>query len=250
LGINNTGIPSFTFNIDATINNNYSTSDSILWNNFYSFKRGEIINKYKNLKGDTSSSYRALANPPLKSIDTIEKWYLFNEDKLETNLALHGLRPLIATNLDAWYKYITITNTIGSVNKDYLGLVGYMGRQGEWLIDSEGTYFYALQGDRKQSRRAFLTKRLDYIDSWLSVGDYQRSGTNCIWGRISANDAGATSDVWLDRTPAEDTYWVLDEAGKETTVKTHPYDAQYWLDLTPVYSTYVTVSDDAAAYPS
>ena len=35
LGINNTGIPSFEFSIDATEEGTFSTNDSILWNNFY-----------------------------------------------------------------------------------------------------------------------------------------------------------------------------------------------------------------------
>ena len=47
LGINNTGIPSFEFNVDASDAGNYSTSDSILWNNFYKFFKGSsILNKY------------------------------------------------------------------------------------------------------------------------------------------------------------------------------------------------------------
>ena len=253
LGINNTGIPSFTFNIDATLNDNYSTSDSVLWNNLYSYFRSSyILEKYKHLKGENSTIFETrLTNPPLQSIDYIEDWYLFDEN-VTNNIATRGQRPLIVTNLDAWYKYITITNIAGSSNSSLLdkGIVGYMGRDGKYLLDSNGTYFYALQGDRKQSRRSFLTKRLDFIDSWLGVGDYARSGNNCIWGRVSANDATDTSDIWLEGNPSDEKYWVLDENGFETSVKTHPYDAQYWLDLTPIYSTYVTVSDDSAAYPS
>ena len=253
LGINNTGIPSFTFNIDATLNDNFSTSDSVLWNNFYSYFRSSyILQKYMHLKGIASNIYDTrLPVPPLEFIDTLEDWYLFDYDATK-NLATKGLRPLIATNLDAWYKYITITNIVGSSNPALLsnGTVGYMGRNGEYQLDSGGTYFYALQGDRKQSRRSFLNKRIDYVDSWLGVGDYARSGNNCIWGRVSANDASDTSDVWLEGNPADEKYWVIDQEGKETNVKTHPFDAQYWLNLKPIYSTYVTVSDDAAAYPS
>lgn len=249
LGINNTGIPSFTFNIDATLNDNFSTSDSILWNNFYSYFKGSyILQKYKHLKGLDSTIFTTrLSNPPLQSVDFIESWYLFDPEATN-NIAARGLRPLIATNLDAWYKYITITNIVGSTNSELLnsGAVGYLNRTGGWTIDSNGTYFYALQGDRSQSRQAFLTKRLDYIDSWLGVGDYERSGNNCIWGRVSANDATDTSDKWLEGSPAGEAYWTDDA---ETT-KTHEFDAQYWLDLTPIYSTYVTVSDDSAAYPS
>ena len=247
LGINNTGIPSYTFNIDATLNHNFSTSDSILWNNLYSMKKGSIIGTYENLRGENQT----LSDPPLVDINNIEKWYLFQENaegvthNLKTNLTLRGLRPLIATNLDAWYKYITITNT---AKVETPGAVGYLNRNGDWVVDTNGTYFYALQGDRSQSRQSFLTKRLDYIDSWLGVKDYRRGGSNCIWGRVSANDITGTSDKWREGWPegAGETYWLDDNE----TEKRHKFDAEYWLNLTPIYSTYVTLSDDAAAYPS
>ena len=244
LGINNTGIPSFEFNVDVTLQDNFSTSDSILWNNFYSFFRGSyILQKYKHLKGEESIIFdKKLADPPLKSISKVESWYLFNPEETK-NIAAKGLRPLIATNLDSWYKYITTTNIVGASNKNLLGDVGYLGRNGEWLIDTDGK-FYMLQGDRSQSRQSFLTKRIDYVDSWLGVGGYARSGSNCIWGRVSANDLTDTSDKWIEGVNGEQ-YW----KDALETEKTHEFDAQYWLDLTPLYSTYVTVSDDSAAYP-
>lgn len=244
LGINNTGIPSFEFNVDVTLQDNFSTSDSILWNNFYSFFRGSyILQKYKHLKGEESIIFdKKLADPPLKSVSKIESWYLFNPEETK-NIAAKGLRPLIATNLDSWYKYITTTNIAGASNENLLGDVGYLGRNGEWLIDTDGK-FYMLQGDRSQSRQSFLTKRIDYIDSWLGVGGYARSGSNCIWGRVSANDLTDTSDKWIEGVNGEQ-YW----KDALETEKSHEFDAQYWLDLTPLYSTYVTVSDDSAAYP-
>jgi hypothetical protein len=55
LGINNTGIPSFQYNVDATEAGNYSTSDSILWNNFFKFfKKTWMLPKYQNLRGFNS----------------------------------------------------------------------------------------------------------------------------------------------------------------------------------------------------
>ena len=247
LGINNTGIPSFEFNVDATKNNNFSTSDSILWNNLYSYFKGSyILQKYRHLKGLDSTIFKpALTNPPLASVDYLEKWYTF-QPEVTKNIATEGLRPLLATNLDEWYKYITTTNPVGSSDPDLLatGVIGYLDRGGKYVIDAQGGYFYALQGDRSQSRQSFLAKRIDYIDSWLGVDNYERSGSNCIWGRVSANDAKDTSDIWLE--PKDGSYW-MDE---NETIKRHEFDAQYWLDLKPIYSTYVTVSDDYAAYPS
>jgi len=43
LGINNTGIPSFEFSVDATIEGSFSTNDSVLWNNVYTVFRNQIV---------------------------------------------------------------------------------------------------------------------------------------------------------------------------------------------------------------
>jgi len=97
LGVNNTGIPSFEYNVDATEDGNYSTSDSVLWNNFYKyFKSSAIISKYKHLKGVTSGvSWTALENPPLQSVDYIEGWY--NTDpEICDSIVMRGKRPITA----------------------------------------------------------------------------------------------------------------------------------------------------------
>ena len=241
LGINNTGIPSFEFNVDATEAGNYSTSDSILWNNFYKFFKGsQILNKYKNLRNQ-DSTFDKLDNPPLQSVDYLEKWYTFNEE-VTKNIADRGQRPLIATNLDMYYKYITITNP----KAESQGVAYIPGADGVYDYDKDGTYFYALQGDRSQSRRQFLTNRLEYIDSWLNQGNYQRGGNNRIRGRISANSGenGKTSDWWVETD--SDPYWTDQEFG----TKSHDFDAEYWLTLQPIRSAYVTAGDDSANYPS
>ena len=56
---------------------------------------------------------------------------------------MQGDRPLIALNLDEYYKYISITNPN----------VKYQDRGGDLVTDTGGTYFYALQGDRSLSRQ-------------------------------------------------------------------------------------------------
>lgn len=245
LGINNTGIPSFEYNVDATEDKNFSTSDSILWNNFYKyFKSSAILMKYKHLKGITAgvdSSWGTLPKPPLYTINNIEGWYL-TDPKICDSIAMRGVRPLIATNLDEYYKYITITNPISYTN----GLTGYMG-QGQFEYDANGTYFYALQGDRSLSRKQFLANRLEYIDSWLNQGNYSRGGSNRIWGRIAANDDKRTSDLWVaSETDNAKSYWKDEALG----IKRHPFDAEYWVNLTPTHSTYVTIGADNEAYPS
>lgn len=242
LGINNTGIPSFDYNVDATEAGNYSTSDSVLWNNFYKyFKDSYILMKYKHLKGVTDGvSWTQLDHAPLYSIDRIEGWYQTRPD-VTGSIAMRGERPLIATNLDEYYKYITITNPKG-VDMD--GITGHIASNttGTYTYDANGTYFYALQGDRSLSRQQFLTNRIEYIDSWLNQGNYQRGGANRIRGRVAANNAEKTSDIWVET--ATKPYY--DENGKKVNL----FDAEHWLNLTPIRSSYVTVSDDAEAYPS
>lgn len=242
LGINNTGIPSFEFNVDATEAGNYSTSDSVLWNNFYKFFKGsQILDKYKNLRGQQSNNLEPLEAPPLKDVNNIEKWYMFDPN-ITNNVANKGKRPLIATNLDMYWKYITITNGVAPSQ----GVAYIPGADGEYGVD-DGTYFYALQGDRSQSRRQFLTNRLEYIDSWLNQGNYGRGGNHRIRGRISANNISGdtTSDNYVEGNG--ENYWV---DGKEFGTKTHDFDSEYWLTLTPVRSSYVTAGDDSANYPS
>ena len=243
LGINNTGIPSFEYNVDATEDGNYSTSDSVLWNNFYKyFKTGLIIPKYRHLRGITTSVFGSnLKQPPLKTVDRIESYYL-TDYNTTNNLADLGTRPLVAVNLDEYYKYITITNdasyldgTTGQLSGDPSGI---------YTFDSTGAYFYALQGNRSLSRQQFLSNRLEYIDSWLNEGNYQRGGANRIRGRVAANNKNKTSDKWIET--ASDPYF-KDES---TLTKNHLFDAEYWMTLTPAHSSYVTLGDDNEAYPS
>ena len=248
LGVNNTGIPSFEYNVDATEDGNYSTSDSVLWNNFYKyFKSSAILSKYKHLRGVTSGvpeEWGTLKPAPLKSVDFIEGWY--NTDpEICGQIVMRGKRPIVAKNLDEYYKYITITNgSDATALAD--GLIGHLSSDpngsGEYTVDPDGKYFYMLQGDRSLSRRQFLDNRLEFIDSWLNQGNYQRGGANRIRGRVSANKSDRTSDKWVESP--QDPYY--DNEGN----KRHPFDAEYWLTLTPTHSSYVTLGDDNEAYPS
>ena len=269
LGINNTGIPSFSFDIDATKDGFFSTNNSVLWKNFYEcFQDSYILQKYKQLKGSTASEidkeiFGELKTPPLDSIERIERWYLADPDECGRGLtrdsdnkrpflAMKGQRPLIALNLDEYYKYITITNS----NIDAGG--GYLGDGGDWISDSSGgepigTRFFALQGDRSLSRQQFLTNRINYIDSWLKVGDFQRNqGSDSIVGRISANQPQYYPDLWVgDRSMAESDegknynlqyspYW----KDEKETEKTNEFDAEYWITLTPAKNVYVSIGLD------
>lgn len=250
LGINNSGIPSFEFNVDATERNNFSTSDSILWNNFYScFKDSYILAAYKNLKGTDQNVFDKINTnkAPLTSVENIEKWYNFDPE-ISDNIACRGIRPLIATNLDMYFKYITITND----KANDLGVGWYIGNN-KYHEKDNGTYFYALQGDRQQSRKQFLSNRMDYIDSWLGQGNYARGGTNSIVGRISANDMSSNpniSDNWIgEYTNGKITnYWQNDI---EYSTKKHDFDGEYWINMRPIRSSYVIAGEDQDTnYPS
>jgi hypothetical protein len=160
-----------------------------------------------------------------------------------------GERPMVAKNLDQYYKYITITNR--GLNDDYkTGVCGHISsdEKGEYTYDSECGYFYMLQGDRSLSRYQFVKNRLEYIDSWLNQGNYKRGGANRIRGRVAANNPINTSDRWVETT--EEPYFLDAGFGEQGNEKRHPLDAEYWITLTPSHSSYVTLGDDAEAYPS
>nr|DAT09949.1 MAG TPA: hypothetical protein [Caudoviricetes sp.] len=69
-----------------------------------------------------------------RDVDHIEKWYLADPNECGS-IAMRGIRPLMALNLDEYWKYISITNAAGD---------GYQNQDGDKAIDGDGTYFYAL----------------------------------------------------------------------------------------------------------
>lgn len=260
LGINNTGIPSFTFDIDATIDGHFSTNNSVLWNNFYTcYKDSYILKKYRQLRGYTDSDTSQLGkvvNPPIQYVSNIESWYLADSEvcgrattrtgEKRPFLAMKGEKPLIALNLDEYYKYITITNSKIAAGG------GYIGQNGEWVAESIGgtpsdTYFYALQGDRSLSRQQFLSNRINYIDSWLKCGNFQRGqGVQTIWGRISANNPVEFPDKWVtkDSDKVKDSGCVVDEEYWVNGEKKHEFDAEYWVNLTASRTCYLSLGFD------
>lgn len=259
LGINNTGIPSFEYNIDVTESNNFSTPDSILWNNLYRDYFEEIKRRYRQLRGfiTLSDSHLQLTYnqqvAPLATPEWIENQYLFKEE-VTGNIACSGVVPIMVKNMDMYFKYITPANPniFSSNNIYYKHLLP---------VDSNGSYYagpytdrlFALQGDRQFSRLDFITSRIDYIDSWMGVGQYARDSSSMyINARISANfpstgQAGMfISDIW---TTEDGSYW---ETGDVNTngKKRHAFDGEYWVDLTPFQSSYVSIGTDNQALPT
>ena len=101
------------------------------------------------------------------------------------------------------------------------------------------------------SRQQFLTDRLNYIDSWLKCGEFQRGeGSGQVWGRISANIPSEFPDLWVadpaqqGNTEGENLEYAPYWTDETETVKTNEFDAEYWVTLTPARSTYLTIGLD------
>lgn len=252
LGINNTGIPSYDYSVNASIDGCFSTSDSVLWNNLYSCFFANLKSTYHSLKNNVQNVNTGTAvTGPIYTVKHIEDWYLANAEVCN-QINMRGDRPLIALNMDEFYKYISTCNPA----------IQYQNRQGTMSTDN-GTYFYALQGDRSLSRQQFLARRINFIDSWLSDGDYSRSEGTDIHGRIAANNPAKNSDKWIEGSatngaPVEinTSYYELDGSGQPILdergypKKTYYLDADTFVALTPYQKSYVTLGDDNEAFSS
>ena len=199
LGINNTGIPSFEYYVNATEDGCFSTNDSVLWGNIYRCFLDDIKSTYQALRTSIKRGSSATNIAPLAGsidyfgqdpVEHIENWYKCDPEACNS-ICMRGKRPLIAINLDEYYKYISIMNSKGP---------GYQGTDGTPKYDNEGAFLYALQGDRSLSRQQFLSRRINFVDSWLTKGNYAEGTGATIKFRTSANDPENTSDIWVDNT--------------------------------------------------
>ena len=235
LGINNTGIPTWDYDVDASLNAEagaavFSTSGSILWKNFAYCFLDKITEKYQEMR---QGSYL--------NQDFIERAYRCDPTIFTTSYACKGVKPLVALNSDFEYKYILPTLEVGK-GTNY----GYIDTSGKWVQDSGGTFFYACQGDRDLSRQLLVRNRMNYLDSELKAGIYSESGgtgTTAIRMRATANTTGAqgTSDHFLDAELTESEKadgWVQSPLGE------NPLDCTPYLQVTPFLSQYVSVKYD------
>ena len=263
LGINNTGIPSFEYYVNAQEEGCFSTNDSVLWANLYTCFKDDLKAKYFQMRGDGGGIINIntkKATTPLlgsstgdndtrsalqRDVDHIEKWYLADPDECGS-IAMRGIRPLMALNLDEYWKYISITNAAGD---------GYQNQDGDKAIDGDGTYFYALQGDRSLSRQQFLMNRINFYDSFQGWGEYARAGTS-IQGRIIANDINQTSDKYIDNNTTTlpdgfvySPYYVMENGTEKkdadgNPIKTNYLDADLAVKIIPYQRQYVTIGGD------
>lgn len=261
LGINNTGIPSFEYYIDATEEGSFSTNDSVLWNNFYTFFKSKMVDKYKQLMGIQNNSYSSNdsrvnkiftkgAEAGAKKSDTVDKWYRTDPSVFPDSYAVLGDRPIIALSLDEEFKYIIPTNS----KAENMPVFGRLTDDGAYKVEGD-KYFYALQGDRNLYRAQFLANRLNYIDSWLTVGTYARNGGGSfIRSRISANNPKNTSDKWIEGTNTQNMEGLINSQYWKNNVefeeKNHMFDGEYWINMEPARNAYVTIGTDGENFPS
>ena len=221
LGLNNVGALLWDYDEDATENQTFSTSTSVLWTNFY-----------KMFMTDIRTAYATLRQNKL-TYQTIEGAYTCDPNVFTESYAMRGKRPIIAIGLDEYVKYIAPIKT------------GYYDTSGDIQTGESGDYLYACQGDRKLSRELFLINRLNYMDSKWQAGDYiVENAKQQIYMRVNINATG-TSDIYLD---SEACGGVLPATARSEQVLANypvPYlDAKPEFTITPYLSQYVTTFVD------
>jgi hypothetical protein len=149
LGVDNSGVPSWDYNVEPSAENHFSTSNSILWTCFKEAYETEIRNKYLDLRANRLS------------IDNLNGYYNFNS-AFSNSEAMNGILPINFINADQYYKYIA------PAISGYVGLNEY--NQMDTLYTSG--YYYCLQGTRDLYRAQFLRNRFNYYDSMWLAGAY------------------------------------------------------------------------------
>lgn len=174
LGLNNSGEQLWDYYAEPTDNDDFSTSNSVLWNCLWECYSADIKEKYNSLRTADKISY-----------ENVDGYYNFNP-KYTKSLAMEGQRPLAIYNIDEYYKYLSPS------------LTGFIDTSGNIANDSWG-HLYCLQGTRKLSRALYLRNRINYLDSkWLG-GAYAYTAVNGggFETRLNANYLGKTSDEYI-----------------------------------------------------
>ena len=223
LGVNNSGVPTWEYDTEATADKQFSTADSILWNNLWSCFADSIKSKYIDLRK------KAL------TIENLNGYYDF-DPAISKSYAMMGCRPLNVYNIDEYYKYIAPAFT------------GYLDTSGNTAITS--LYFYCLQGTRELQRELFLRNRFNYLDScWLGGPYAEEAVLQELKIRYNANDAINTSDKFVTVEPADTTTdtWqaFLRNGGSVKPYKENALDADLTFEITPYLKQYVGMYYDS-----
>ena len=194
LGINNSGVPTWDYDVEPSKNNQFSTSNSVLWVNLWEAFSAEIMDKYKSLrKGNlTFEALEGYYNSRPVLGTTVDSWKDIIKNSQEKSIVSYakiGKRPENVINIDEYFKYIGPT------------MDGFINTSGKLVYDT-GSFFYCLQGTRELTRYLYLRNRLNYVDSMWHGGSYAsgQSGQAVVqefWSRFDANYPQATSDRYL-----------------------------------------------------
>lgn len=230
LGVNNSGVPSWEYFTEATLTGTFSTSDSVLWNNFYACFKQNIMNTYDSLRKN-NLNYNMIEG--YYSYDGRYITYLTSNGQTVNSYAMQGHRPINVVNIDQYYKYIAPT------------LTGYINTSGK--IDNDGgKRFYCLQGDRNLHRKLFLQNRFNFMDSLWRGGTYspaaikQQFQIRCNANKYAANDEFNTSDRYLVSISQAD----LDKGFFASDENSEPIETDWTWKITPYLQQYVSLQYD------
>lgn len=202
LGVNNSGIPSWEYNVEPTTgfnnpggNKAFSTANSLLWNNFhqsYAVDRTDVRDYYRLLRGSTLT------------IAKINGYYNFDYN-ISKAYCMKGILPISIMNANQNYKYIAPSTKGYIIGVDDAGAPEYR---------TTSAYFYCLQGTRELHRAQLLRNRFNYYDSKWMAQDYQpgTGGSAMRWRANAYNDPEdetLRSHLTLQVKPALDQYLVL-----------------------------------------
>lgn len=215
LGINNSGVPSWEYDVNPTDESFFSTSNSVLWNNLWSVFSTAILNRYveirkDNLNIDAMDGY--YNSHPILGKGYIDSWKEILEDTENSqqlrsaivSYAKIGKRPAMIYNVDQYYKYISPA------------ISGYINTSGQTATTE--SFFYCLQGTRELMRYLYLRNRLNFVDSKWHGGSYAKEAAlGELKARYNANYISETSDKYLytdDPAKHNTTEKIYDETGK------------------------------------
>ena len=179
LGVNNSGVPSWEYNVEPTtgFNNNnsmaFSTPESLLW-------RG-IADYYAT---DIQAIYKTLVSRGVLKTGELKKYYNFKNDNY---WCMKGLLPASIFNANEYYKYIKPSESGYVIDVD--------SETQKPVYRKTNKYFYCLQGNRVTYRDQLLRNRFNYYDSKWQAGDYVSGGhgTGVAQWRFNSKSDIATS---------------------------------------------------------
>lgn len=228
LGVNNSGVPYWDYYVEPTAQNIFSTPNSVLWNNLWTCFNINIKKRYESLRSTNLT------------IEKLNGYYNF-DPQVSKSKAMYGGRPIIAINVDEYYKYIDC-----GIGKGY--------RDTSNNLTHSTAFFYCLQGTRELQRELFLRNRFNYLDSQWQQGDYSTTGKGQgIEMRYNANELSTTSDKYIYGAD-------LTEEQKQNKIKEgyiltdkypgHIFDAELTFNITPYLKQYITLYYDEDALPA